>query len=45
MAWKTETIEFFSVSGSPLAGGSIAAAATTCMRWLTTTSRSAPTGS
>ena len=26
-------------------GGSIAAAATTCIRWLTTTSRSAPTGS
>ena len=32
-------------SGSPPAGGSIAAAASTCIRWLTTTSRSAPTGS
>ena len=34
----------FSVSASPPAGGSIAVAASTCSRWLTTTSRSAPTG-
>jgi glucose-6-phosphate 1-dehydrogenase len=45
IAWKTDTIAFFSVVASPLAGGSIAVAATTCIRWLTTTSRSAPTGS
>ena len=32
------------VAGSPPAGASIAAAAATCMRWFTTTSRSAPTG-
>ena len=31
--------------GSPREGASIALAATTCMRWFTTTSRSAPTGS
>ena len=34
-----------SVLTSPPAGGSIAVIPTTCMRWLTTTSRSAPTGS
>ena len=45
IAWKTDTMAFFSVVASPPAGGSIAVAATTCMRWLTTTSRSAPTGS
>ena len=33
------------VFGSRPAGGSIAVAATTCIRWFTTTSRSAPTGS
>ena len=36
---------FFSVVASPRDGGSIAAAPTTCIRWLTTTSLSAPTGS
>jgi hypothetical protein len=43
--WKSASTEFLIVSESGREGTSIADAATTCMRWLTTTSRSAPTGS
>jgi hypothetical protein len=32
MAWKTETIAFSNVLGSPPAGGSIAVVATTCIK-------------
>ena len=45
MAANTAYLASFWLSGLPEAGGSIAAEATICMRWLTTTSRSAPTGS
>ena len=45
IARNTANLASLSVSGSPPAGGSIAAVASSCIRWLTTTSRSAPTGS
>jgi hypothetical protein len=37
--WKSAACAFLTVSASSREGTSIAAAATTCIRWLTTTSR------